>query len=54
MTQLYKILQLFTNDWEVIDPRATRLTREQCDALLQQYVSEGVNPNHLRAVVDND
>ena len=55
MTQtLYKILQQFTDEWELIDPRARKLTKEQCNALLNQYLAEGVNPNDLRAVVDND
>ena len=52
--RLYKILQQFTNEWELIDPQARKLSKEQCDALLNQYVAEGVNPNDLRAVVDND
>ncbi len=52
--RLYKILQQFTNEWELIDPQARKLSKEQCDALLNQYVAEAVNPNDLRAVVDND
>jgi hypothetical protein len=52
--RLYKILQQFTNEWELIDPQARKLTKEQCDAMLSYYVLEGVNPNDLRAVVDND
>ena len=54
MKQLYKILQMFTNEWELIDEKAVKLTKEECDHLLNYYVSEGVNPNHLRAVCDND
>jgi hypothetical protein len=54
MEQHYKILQLFTNDWELIDEKAVKLTKEQCDHLLNYYVNEGVNPNHLRAVRDDD
>jgi hypothetical protein len=52
--RLYKILQQFTNEWELIDPQARKLSKEQCDAMLSYYVAEGVNPNDLRAVVDND
>ena len=54
MEQLYKIVQLATNEWELIDSKATKLTKEQCDSLLNYYVSEGINPNHLRAIADND
>lgn len=53
-TQRYKILHQFTNEWELIDSKAVKLTKEQCDALLSQYLSEGINPNYLRAVLDND
>jgi hypothetical protein len=54
MTQLYRIEELFTNGWELIDEDAKQLTKEQCDSLLSHYVSSGVNPNHLRAVYDNN
>ena len=52
MTQLYRIEELFTNGWELIDSRAQKLTKEQCEQLLNQYLAEGYNPNYLRAVPD--
>jgi hypothetical protein len=54
MEQLYKILEYGTQDWQLIDSEAVKLTKEQCNLLLNRYVSEGFNPNHLRAVPDND
>ena len=54
MTQLYRIEELFSHGWSLIEEDAKKLTKEQCDAMLNYYVAEGVNPNDLRAVVDND
>lgn len=53
MTQLYRIEELFTNGWELIDESATQLTKEQCDDKIQYYLGCGYNPNYLRAVPDN-
>jgi hypothetical protein len=50
--QLYRIEELFTNSWELIDESSKGLTREQCDQKLRYYVSVGYNPNYLRAVPD--
>ncbi len=52
MTQLYRIEELFTNGWELIDESASKLTKEQCDVKLQYYIEQVYNPNYLRAVVD--
>lgn len=54
MTQLYKIEELYTAGWALIDPKASKLTKERCNELLQYYVGEGYNPNYLRAVPDNE
>jgi hypothetical protein len=54
MTQLYRIEELFTNGWELIDESAQKLTKEQCNQKLQEYLQRGYNPNYLRAVSDND
>lgn len=51
---LYRIEENFTGGWELIDTEAQKLTKEQCDQLLQQYLAQGHNPNYLRAVLDND
>jgi hypothetical protein len=53
MMQLYRIEELFTNGWELIDESASNLTKEQCDQKLMYYVEQGYNPNHLRAVREN-
>ncbi len=54
MTQLYRIEELFSHGWGLIEEDAKKLTREQCDLLLNNYLSLGHNPKYLRAVPDND
>ena len=46
----WKIVELSTNGWTVIDPDATNLTKEDCDAQLNAYMDDGIAPNRLRAV----
>ena len=47
----YRILRLTTEGWTLADDQAVNLSKEQCDAILQNYVQmEGVNPSELRAV----
>jgi hypothetical protein len=52
MTQLYRIEELFTGGWALIDESASNLTKEECDQKLQYYLTQGYNPNYLRAVSD--
>jgi len=49
MDKLYKIEELATSGWELIDPSATNLTKEQTTERLNGYIAEGYNPNRLRA-----
>lgn len=53
MTQLYRIETLYTSGWALIEEEAKQLTKEQCDQLLNYYLSQGHNPNYLRAVKDS-
>ena len=53
MTQLYRIEELFTNGWELIDESAQKLTKEQCDQRLLDYLEQGFKPYNLRAVYDS-
>ena len=52
MTQLYRIEELCTDEWQLIHQSAQQLTKEQCNHMLRNYLDNGVNPNHLRAVPD--
>ena len=50
----YKVVRLTTEGWTLADDQAVNLSKEQCDAILQNFVQmEGVNPSELRAVRDN-
>ena len=53
MENLYRIEEYFTNGWELIDESASKLTKDQCNQRLQDYLERGYNPNCLRAVRDN-
>ena len=46
----YKILELVTTGYHLIDNRAYNLTKEECDAQLNAYMDDGIAPNRLRAV----
>lgn len=54
MTQLYRIEEMCTSGWTLVESDAIQLTREQCKEKLEMYIAEGKNPNALRAVYDND
>tara|TARA_R100001443_G_scaffold111499_1_gene124304 strand:+ start:390 stop:581 length:192 start_codon:yes stop_codon:yes gene_type:complete len=52
--KLYKILTFNTNGWNLIEDSANNLTKDQCNALLQQFVADGYNPSKLQAVAVDD
>jgi len=52
MEKLYRIEELTTEGWTLIDNNARQLTKQMCDEQLQLYVGGGVNPNRMRAVPD--
>ena len=53
MEKLYRIEELTTEGWTLMDRDTCKLTKEQCDYKLNWYVNSGnVNPNRLRAVPD--
>ena len=54
MTQTYyRIEELFTDGWELIEEDAKQLTKEQCNERLNRYLAQGHNPKYLRAVPDS-
>ena len=52
MANLWRIEELTTEGWTLIDNNAKQLTKEKCDEQLSLYVNGGVNPNRMRAVPD--
>ena len=56
MTQdtTYKVMRLTTEGWTELDPlMAVNLTKEQCDAVLQNCINDGIDYRELKAVRDN-
>ena len=51
--KLYRIEEFCTTGWELIADDAVKLTKEQCDQQLQEYLNIGYSPNRMRAVSDN-
>ena len=50
----YKILELVTTGYHLIDNRAYNLTKEECDIMLNRNVENGQSPNAIKAVVVDD
>lgn len=50
--KLYRVEEFVTTGWEVVPGNSTKLNKEQASALLEELISEGTNPNRLRAIPD--
>mgnify|MGYP001284064673 CR=1 FL=1 len=46
----YRVEELTTEGWSVVDPRATQLPRQEAKNWLDYMLNEGRPPNSLRAV----
>ena len=49
-----RIEELTTEGWTLIDNNAVNLTKEQCDAMLNEFVENGQSPNAIKAVLVDD
>ena len=52
METLYRIEELTTTGWELIEEKEVQLTRAKAKERLDLYLAEGIPPARLRAVVD--
>ena len=52
MEKLYRIEELTTEGWTLLDDKAVKLTKSQCDVMLNEFMASGVNANRMRAVPD--
>ena len=50
----YKILELVTTGYHLIDNRAYNLTKEECDVMINEFMESGQSPNAIKAVLVND
>lgn len=51
---LYRIEEMSTTGWNLIESHQIQLTKEECKEQLELYIAQGHNPNSLRAVSDDD
>ena len=50
----YKVLRLTTEGYTEVDNiNAVKLTKAQCDQVIQNLINDGVNPREIKAVRDN-
>ena len=52
MEKLYRIEELTTEGWTLLDDKAVKLTRVRCDVMLNEFMASGVNASRMRAVLD--
>ena len=52
MEKLWRIEELTTEGWTLLDDKAVKLTKERCDVMLNEFMASGVNANRMRAVLD--
>ena len=52
MEKLYRIEELTTEGWTLLDNQAVNLTKDQCDVKLNEFMASGVNASRMRAVLD--
>ena len=50
--KLYRIEELSTNDWHLVNNEAQKMTKEQCDAMLRQCLDNGIAPSRLRVRIE--
>ena len=57
MTQdtTYKVLRLTTEGYTMVDNiNAVKLSKAQCDQVIQNLIADGVNPSEIKAVPDTN
>ena len=52
MEKLWRIEELTTEGWTLLDDKAVKLTKERCDVMLNEFMASGVNASRMRAVLD--
>ena len=52
MERLWRIEELTTEGWTLLDDKAVKLTKSQCDVMLEEFMASGVNASRMRAVLD--
>ena len=50
----YKVLELSTQGWSLVENDAQNLTNDQADKRIQESLASGTAPNRLKIVVQDD
>jgi hypothetical protein len=53
MERLYRVEEMCTTGWELVDESSVRLTKDQARERLESLLNEGRSPNSIRAVPDS-
>ena len=53
-TNRYKLLELSTNGWLLMDNKAQNLTKEECDVWIQKAMNNGVAQKRLKVARNED
>ena len=54
MEKLYRIEELCTDGWALVDEKAVKLTKDQASKRLDEAIADGMNPNRLRAIPERN
>ena len=52
MSRKYRVEQRFTTGWGLVSESSFKLTKDEAKKTLETLMSEGVNPDDLRAIPD--
>ena len=52
MSRKYRVEQLYTTGWSVVDKGAIKLSKDEARKWLEKMLAAGVNPDQLRAIPD--
>ena len=52
--KLYRVMELSTQGWSLVENDAQNLTNEQADKRIQESLASGTAPNRLKIVVQDD
>ena len=48
----YRVEELSTSGWHLVNDRAQNMNKEQCDAMLRECLDNGIAPNRLRVRIE--
>ena len=52
MSRKYRVEQRFTTGWGLVSETSFKLTKDEAKKTLETLMSEGINPDDLRAIPD--